>query len=441
MLGNLAINKGLMVANEGGQNDGSNYHMYDDATGGKINSQSEARGTPTIGYGFTNSVFPNAVFQSMPVVMTPEQCDAVFADVISRFQNWSVYFTNIANGQMKLSAHQIAVMYDIEWQWGGGGWGNRGMNKSVADTATLGGDWFQAFMSDSRYNYANRQNARMAYWNTADDPNTPSTPPTSGGSTSGTGTGTPQGGGSASETPKKQNKITLEDGTYYLRNNFLYDMTSSHGKIMTRTLDHFSINVIKKSTEGGGSSSSTNNNNNSNSGSQGNTSTGGGSSGGSTAGGGGQGNSAQIEAFINKLASIPLRSMYYAQVRPQPDLKTVPYADCSSFIGWGLSDILPEMWNGGYTNTATQNAFLRSRGCVIGEGTSLQQVVTDHQPKRGDILLMGDNSATGAGNNSHIVAFISNHETQDVGYTPCPNVEDVSVWYNSHGYYVLCRWA
>lgn len=434
MLGDLGINKALILPNEGGQSADGNYYKYWDSIGGLY----------TIGYGFTDSVFPNAVFQSMPNVMTPAQCDAVFEDVLGRFENWASYFTNIANGKIKLTAHQIAVMYDISWQWGNYVWSVRGYNPNYSTSAEL----FNAWSGDAGMNvYANRHQTRRNYWATPDPAGTTPPPPTPPKTTTKPKEKTkpkqtPQKKNNTATTakPKKQNKIELVDGTYYLRNTQLWHL-GKHANIMSRSQDFFSLNLKKKKTTNSGSNASSSRPSSSTSNKQ--------NTGNNTADKKPSKPSdpkqptqpsSNIEKFINKLASVPLRSISYANIRPQQDPLVCGWADCSGYIAWGLSEILPEVWNGGYTNTGTMNVYFRNRGNVIAEGTQWSSIA-NAKPKRGDILLMGDNSSTGAGLSSHVVAFIDGVNTQDVGMTPCPNIQNAQAAWASRPYLVLVRWS
>lgn len=423
MLGNLDIQFALTAPLEGGQSSDGNYYKYWDSIGGLY----------TIGIGFTDAVFPNSVFQSMPDVMNAEQAKIIFGERVPGYQGFGTYFTNI--GSMGLTAHQIAVLTDIAWQWGNAVWSVRGYDPNYTSSDQL----FNAWSNDSGMaQYASRHQTRIDYWGAPDPGGTTPTPPKTENKpkekTKPKETPQKKNTPAQKAKPKQKNQVVLDGGTFYLRNTQLWHM-GKHNNLMTRTQDHLTLNIKKKTVakakdDNKGTSSKNNNTNKNNTGDKkpskpadpAQPSNG----------------SANVEKFINKLASVPLRSLSYALARPWGDPNQTGWSDCSGYILWGLIDLLPDITQFGYGNTGTIQPYFQAKGQVIAGG-SIQDVM-NASPRRGDILNMGDDASASAGPNSHVVAFIDGENVIGCGYTPCPNIENaVANYTGAHPYNYLIR--
>lgn len=148
-----------------------------------------------------------------------------------------------------------------------------------------------------------------------------------------------------------------------------------------------------------------------------------------------------VDKFIAELEKVVKAGCRYLNVRPQPNPLTVHYADCSSFIGWGLRNIHKKAWNGGYCNTGTIGVYFRNKDMQIWSG--LRKDIPWNKVKKGDILNFGQTPALGAGWDSHIICYAGNDVILDCNGTGgaqkrngCKNI--VMNWYD-HSYAALYR--
>ena len=236
MLGTFECNSGLIYPNEGGQSSDGLYRKYWDNIGGLW----------TIGIGFTDAVFPNSTFQSMPDVMNQAECDAIFTERLSSYEGWTQKIACVKNNTCQLSAHQIACMYDIEWQWGAGFWTmytDGSKLNSLADIRNM--------LANNSYlwQYRNRSQNRLNWWDTPDSPNQtppPKPPTTENGTQKPVPEKSPQKD-KPSITPSppviKKEKLVIESGYNYLKNNMVWN--TKQGAILSRSQDTL-IPLIKK---------------------------------------------------------------------------------------------------------------------------------------------------------------------------------------------------
>ena len=107
-----------------------------------------------------------------------------------------------------------------------------------------------------------------------------------------------------------------------------------------------------------------------------------------------------IDMYIKELLKTPLNTLIYKNIRPQKPINKADYADCSSFIGWGMRDIHPKVWNGGYLHTGTIYDYFKKNGYMKWEG----KFVDLHKQKlvKGDIIEFSDDTSFGAGLEKHV---------------------------------------
>lgn len=191
-------------------------------------------------------------------------------------------------------------------------------------------------------------------------------------------------------------KWELDEGHYYLKNNVLYGMNQQFK--MHRFGDSFFLGVDtetkkvwveeehKNNMEGNG-----NGNNNSVTPAPDNPE---------------EGQKNIVNAFIKELRRVVDAKVVYANVRPQPDPTVVHYADCSSFIGFGLRAIHPTIWNNGYLNTGTIHQAFKNAGYMRWEGRRVD--IPWDRVIRGTIINFGTEPSLGAGLQSHIVCIDDN---------------------------------
>lgn len=96
--------------------------------------------------------------------------------------------------------------------------------------------------------------------------------------------------------------------------------------------------------------------------------------------------------------------VYYEQLRPQQNPLTCGWADCSGFIGWGLRNIHPAVWNNGILHTGTIHRTFADNGYMIW-GVKPTSQIPWNKLKPGDIINIGADSGLSAGNYSHVMAL------------------------------------
>lgn len=149
----------------------------------------------------------------------------------------------------------------------------------------------------------------------------------------------------------------------------------------------------------------------------------------------------KIETELNKIRN---KKFSYENVRPQPDLQSVSYADCSSFAGWISRTAFPKMWNGGYTNTGTQLPLFKGGGVgsVAWTGTLKGLINNQDKVKDGDFLIMGQSPDCGAGLASHI-AWVENKNSvwsmEGRGLLNYSLSYFLNTWWSERPYMNVCR--
>lgn len=113
----------------------------------------------------------------------------------------------------------------------------------------------------------------------------------------------------------------------------------------------------------------------------------------------------KIDKFISELKKIPLETLNYQNIRPQAPLNTVKYADCSSFVGWGLRDLHPKVWNNGYLHTGTIYQYFKKNGYLKWQGTFVD--LKNQKLEKGDIIEFSDDNTFGAGLEKHVGVMTS----------------------------------
>lgn len=114
---------------------------------------------------------------------------------------------------------------------------------------------------------------------------------------------------------------------------------------------------------------------------------------------------AKIMAVVKKL-----RGHYcvYSNARPARDPLGVGYTDCSGMVGWCIRNVYPTVWNNGYINTGTMYTAFKRMGLVIWEGSmDTFNAGEINKVKQGDIIIMGQNALSGAGNSQHTVLMLA----------------------------------
>lgn len=122
--------------------------------------------------------------------------------------------------------------------------------------------------------------------------------------------------------------------------------------------------------------------------------------------GGATGGEVLANSFIHELNQVVNHQphVYYYQGRPQQNPLQCGWADCSGFIGWGLRNIHPAVWNNGYLHTGTIHQIFKANGyCIYGVGPTTS--IPWNQLKPGDIINIGADPGLGAGNYSHVMAL------------------------------------
>lgn len=195
----------------------------------------------------------------------------------------------------------------------------------------------------------------------------------------------------------ERQKWTLDEGHYYLKNGVLYGMGQAFK--MTRMGDNFflgieekeKIELVEQKKDEALNGESNKDTDNSVKPAPDNPE---------------EGQKNIVNSFISELRKTVSAGVSYANVRPQPDPTVVHYADCSSFIGWGLRHIHPVIWNNGYLNTGTIHVAFKNAGYMRWEG--LRRDIPWDKVIKGSILNFGMDASLGAGLQSHIVCVDEN---------------------------------
>ncbi len=176
----------------------------------------------------------------------------------------------------------------------------------------------------------------------------------------------------------------LQGNVFYLKNNFLYQLGTSLK--FKRYNDHF-YPCDSDTTE-----DDINNN-----------------GGGASDVGSGDGYDLEV---VMKVAEQSWAGYYYANVRPQPPLTSVKYADCSSWVGWCLKDIYPKCWNGGSLNTYTIWKYFSDYIEYEGDYGGL----ISFPKQRGDIIsFASSNNGFIAGPTSHVGIMLDETNVRAMG--------------------------
>lgn len=114
------------------------------------------------------------------------------------------------------------------------------------------------------------------------------------------------------------------------------------------------------------------------------------------------GHDLKVEKAMSVLNRMQQQQFTYSNARPSLNPNICGYCDCSGFVGWIIHDIYPTIWNNGYINTGTMYTHFKSIGCIVYEG-SMNSFKNEYmnKVKKGDILIMGENPLSGAGNSQH----------------------------------------
>lgn len=264
---------------------------------------------------------------------------------------------------------------------------------------------------------------------------TPTTPPKTPapGHNNGNNAG---GAGSTHQqaTVKPPAKIEVDSGDFYLKNNILFKMGDKFS--LTRYNNHLMLNLGDNTSEK--RTQVKNDNDVKNAGQTavkpipdhtGSTTT---------------DKNKIIDEVIADLEQFPDNHFRYANIRPQGDLHQVDYADCSGFIGWGIRNAHPVVWNNGGVNTASMYALFKPNGFVTEEGDIGNLVNANLE--RGDIILLTDYFPFHAGNNEHVIMYIGNGNTLDMngnGNQHHTLADRVNIYINYTGItkYAIVRWV
>lgn len=134
--------------------------------------------------------------------------------------------------------------------------------------------------------------------------------------------------------------------------------------------------------------------------------------------------------------------VYYYNGRPQPDPTKCGWADCSGFIGWGLRNIHPAVWNGGSIHTGTIHTILKNNGYMIW-GVGARTDIPWDKLKPGDIINFGMDASLGAGLQSHVICYGHNGQIIDCngsgGAQIRDNCKNIVMNYYNHSHAAVYR--
>ena len=123
--------------------------------------------------------------------------------------------------------------------------------------------------------------------------------------------------------------------------------------------------------------------------------------------------------------SIKDGSLVYQSKRPQLNVKSCGWADCSGFVGWCLRNFFPDAWNNGNCNTNTIYTYFLDKHLIVGTGNDLVKMQGDLGIRRGDLVLFGENLEFKTGSKSHIGIFMSDDTIKSVGNGKSPHTVTV----------------
>lgn len=197
--------------------------------------------------------------------------------------------------------------------------------------------------------------------------------------------------------PRPLRKITLDEGDFFLSGSFLYQQNSSFR--MARFNDHLQLRYSKEEVEkeevNKEVEKSPNNKPVGKDKEEKDTD-----------------RKDMIDEYIKILTDIPYNTLNYTNARPQLNPRTVGWADCSGYIGWGIRKVHPKVWNGGYLNTGTIYQIMKKAGYLKWEGAFNQ--LKNQKPERGDMIELSNDSTFGAGNDKHIIMYIGKNQAIDM---------------------------
>ena len=75
-----------------------------------------------------------------------------------------------------------------------------------------------------------------------------------------------------------------------------------------------------------------------------------------------------IEKIMKELDKVKDKDFKYSNYRPAQSPLVSGAADCSSMDGWLVREVVPSLWNGGYTNTSVFVNYAKSHNLLIFEG-------------------------------------------------------------------------
>lgn len=240
------------------------------------------------------------------------------------------------------------------------------------------------------------------------------------------------------ETRIEKQKWTLEEGYYYMRNGVLYDMSGKTAFKMNRYGDTMLLGLdekVKKEWVEGQVNQEIEDNDikpspnppQPESPSQPTT--------------GGQ---VLADSFIHELNLVVNHKphVYYHNGRPQPNPLSCGWADCSGFIGWGLRNIHPTVWNNGYLHTGTIHQMFSGNGYMIW-GVGKRTDIPWSKLKPGDIINFGMTPSLGAGLESHVICYGHNGQIIDCngsgGAQIRDNCQNIVMNYYNHTYAAVYR--
>lgn len=332
--------------------------------GCRLTAYYDTVGVLTIGYGFTFPIDGVPIHPGMTI--TQETADRVLQETIPKYQHFMDYFKRDFND------NQVGALTSFEWNLGSGIFANDGWNPNADDAEIIS--------EMNKYHrppeITARRDREVAFYQVPSG----TTPPDGNGEG---GTTEPETGGNGEagnggEPPAERQTIKIDSSDIYIRNNGIYQ--ANNGLIMTRFNNHFKACVSPK--DGSNETEDT-----------------------SvppavtppTSPGDGQ---ELINQFMKEVSQFPDGFNAYDQIRPQGDVATCGYSDCSGYVGWCLRNIHPSVWNNGSVNTGTISNIFTNAGYKIIEGTYAQA-----RPlmEVGDIINMSSTTPFGFGD--HVGVF------------------------------------
>lgn len=149
-----------------------------------------------------------------------------------------------------------------------------------------------------------------------------------------------------------------------------------------------------------------------------------------------------IEKIMKELDKVKEKDFQYSNYRPAQNPLVSGATDCSGMDGWLVRDVVPSLWNGGYTNTGIFLNYAKSHNLLVYEG-NMNSVKSFNKWKAGDLILFGDDPSIGAGGSSHVAIIGRDNSTcysmETAGFIKRPINYMLNYWWSYRPYAYIMR--